>query len=220
MAEYEKGILGGFSGLVGTVVGATFRTVEVMKSRPKKSTKPPKQSQINQRLKFALITRFLAKSQKFIKEGFKPATVHLSPMNEAAKYNLLNAITGVAPNFEIDYSKIAIANGTLRPVSKVVVTVNEAGKLVVTWDKVYDGSFDEFEKPIRDMDTARVYIYSEDTGFSMTAGYGATRISGTLTTWPPSDNAGETMHVWLFFVSADGTLSTTSKYLGSVLSIN
>jgi hypothetical protein len=41
MAKFNKGILGGFSGTVGTVVGANWRGMDVMRSRPKKSGSTP-----------------------------------------------------------------------------------------------------------------------------------------------------------------------------------
>lgn len=40
MATYKKGILGAFSGTVGPVVGASYRGKDVIRSRPKKSSKP------------------------------------------------------------------------------------------------------------------------------------------------------------------------------------
>lgn len=58
MGTFKKGILGGFSGTVGTVVGSTWRGMDVMRSRPKKSGSAPTPEQLLQREKFALAMRF------------------------------------------------------------------------------------------------------------------------------------------------------------------
>lgn len=218
MGEIFRGILGGFSGLVGTVVGSVFRGMDIIKVKPRPTSKKPVQSQIDQRFMFALITTFLRGAGNLIREAYVSTNKKLSPMNAAVQYNLANAIVGISPNFEINYSKVKITNGSLQSVQDVVITVNAAGRLVVTWNKMYD-SFAEDEKLIRDMDRSRIYIYSEDTGYALITGY-TTRISGTLVAPLPSDGAGEKMHAWLFFVSEDKLQFTTSKYIGSVLSID
>ena len=41
MGTYNKGILGPFSGKVGTVVGASWRGKDVMRSLPKKTDRTP-----------------------------------------------------------------------------------------------------------------------------------------------------------------------------------
>lgn len=52
MATLSKGILGGFSGKVGPVVGATWRGMDVIRSRPKSSRRTPSERQLEQQLKF------------------------------------------------------------------------------------------------------------------------------------------------------------------------
>ena len=41
MANISKGILGGFSGKVGTIVGANYRGKDIIRSVPKKSGRKP-----------------------------------------------------------------------------------------------------------------------------------------------------------------------------------
>ena len=59
MGKFLQGILGGVSGLVGTVVGASVRGIATVRIRPKKSTKAPSQAQLNQRNIFTAITEFV-----------------------------------------------------------------------------------------------------------------------------------------------------------------
>ena len=59
MGTYNKGILGPFSGKVGTVVGANWRGKDVMRSLPKKTDRTPTQTQLLQREKFTAVSNFL-----------------------------------------------------------------------------------------------------------------------------------------------------------------
>jgi len=52
MAEIKKGILGGFSGKVGTVIGVNWRGKDIIRSLPKASKKAPTEEQLIQRVKF------------------------------------------------------------------------------------------------------------------------------------------------------------------------
>lgn len=55
-----SGMLGGFSGTVGTVVGGNWRGIETMCAVAKPGKGGTTQSQISQQLKFALVAKFLA----------------------------------------------------------------------------------------------------------------------------------------------------------------
>jgi len=59
MAIISKGILGGFSGTVGTVIGGNWNGIDYMRSLPTISNKSASQSQIEQRTKFAVGVRFM-----------------------------------------------------------------------------------------------------------------------------------------------------------------
>ena len=59
MAEIKKGILGGFSGKVGPVVGANWRGKDIIRSTPKSSSRPKTDKQILQQLKFKTTITFL-----------------------------------------------------------------------------------------------------------------------------------------------------------------
>jgi len=52
MGKIKTGILGGFQGKVGTVIGSTWRGESIMRALPKTAAKAPTESQRIQRLKF------------------------------------------------------------------------------------------------------------------------------------------------------------------------
>ena len=59
MGTFEKGVLGGFNGKVGTVVGSTWKGKSVMRSKPpSKRSGPPSAAQLVVQAKFTLMTKF------------------------------------------------------------------------------------------------------------------------------------------------------------------
>ncbi|HNP33863.1 MAG TPA: DUF6266 family protein [Flavobacterium sp.] len=59
MRTYNKGILGPFSGKVGTVVGANWRGKDIIRSLPKKTNRTTTETQQLQRDKFTAVSEFL-----------------------------------------------------------------------------------------------------------------------------------------------------------------
>lgn len=55
MATFEKGILGGFSGKVGSVVGARWRGINIMRRLPARGNYTPSPEQLAQRQKFTVV---------------------------------------------------------------------------------------------------------------------------------------------------------------------
>ncbi|WP_291131895.1 DUF6266 family protein [Flavobacterium sp. UBA7682] len=55
MGTYNKGILGPFSGKVGTVVGANWRGKDIMRSLPKKTNRTPTETQLLKRQLFTTV---------------------------------------------------------------------------------------------------------------------------------------------------------------------
>jgi hypothetical protein len=217
MSKLLKGILGGFSGLVGTVVGADYRGIDTMRSRPKKTTKIPVQSQIDQRTIFALMIGFLRPLATFIKLAVTPKSRKLSPMNTAVQYNLENAITGVSPNFSIDYSQVQVANGILPIARYTTLTAIADAKITVTWDITDKDGIDPLEKSLRMTDTLRIVTYCTNTKMYYTTGYTTLRGAGTFTAKLPTGDEGDEVHAWLVFVAANNKTTSTSQYLGSIV---
>jgi hypothetical protein len=59
----------------------------------------------------------------------------MSPVNAAVQYALLKSVTGVAPNFALDYPSIVTSKGDLfGSTSMVMDPVPDGRKLVFNWD--------------------------------------------------------------------------------------
>ena len=105
MGIINKGILGGFSGNVGPVVGSTWKGITYMKSLPNKKSKTSTVKQIEQQLKFALIMRFTQTMTALLELTYKAYANGMTAFNAAFAYNIQNAVTGNSPDFEVDYQK-------------------------------------------------------------------------------------------------------------------
>ena len=52
MGKINQGILGGFSGKVGNVIGGTWKGIDYMRVKPAHVTNPKTEGQVDQRSKF------------------------------------------------------------------------------------------------------------------------------------------------------------------------
>jgi hypothetical protein len=91
MGKIKQGILGGFSGKVGTVVGASWKGISYMRSIPQHVHNPRTEGQVNQRSKFSVALHFLQPLNDFIRTGYKLYAHRQSPFNSAMAYTLANA---------------------------------------------------------------------------------------------------------------------------------
>lgn len=69
-----------------------------------------------------------------LRVSFKDEASTRSGYNAALSYTLGNALKGIAPNFEIDYTKVLISSGNLNAAMNPDATSTQAGKIDFTWD--------------------------------------------------------------------------------------
>src|SRR5690606_2654955 len=122
MGKISQGILGGFSGKVGNVIGATWKGISYIRIKPASVANPRTEGQVNQRNKFSATLAFLQPSLAFIKAGYKFYASKRSAFNAAMSYVIQNAITGTAPNFSVDYTTALVSRGKLEGVSGGTLT--------------------------------------------------------------------------------------------------
>jgi len=133
MGHIRKGILGGFSGKVGTVVGASWKRTMYMRSLPKNINNPQTLGQRTQRAKFALVINLLRPLTAVLRVGWKRYATHQSAFNAATAHTLANAIVGTFPNLQIDYAKVMISKGSLTALETPAIS-SSGGNLTVSWD--------------------------------------------------------------------------------------
>jgi hypothetical protein len=119
MATIKKGILGGFSGKVGNVVGANWKTISYMRSHAQKVKNPRTPKQIAHRQKFKLMFDYLKPITPFLKVGFQLYAQKQTPHNAALSYNMKNAVFGTSPNWWLNKHRILVTRGNLTPIKRV-----------------------------------------------------------------------------------------------------
>ncbi|TZF84704.1 hypothetical protein FW774_06895 [Pedobacter sp. BS3] len=79
MARITNGILGGFSGKVGSVVGCRWKNIEYTRSLPAKPSGPPSEKQLAARAKFRFLNNWLNDKAAFFATSFINHTVDITP---------------------------------------------------------------------------------------------------------------------------------------------
>ena len=121
MGTIKQGVLGGFSGKVGTVIGASWKGTAYMRGIATHVKNPRTSKQIEQRTKMEFARNFLQQAAEFINIGFKDVAKRQSPLNYAASQMMRNAIYGDYPDYSPIYSELKWSHGLLTP--PVVETV-------------------------------------------------------------------------------------------------
>ncbi|GHV69976.1 hypothetical protein FACS1894199_19310 [Bacteroidia bacterium] len=114
MGQIKKGILGSFSGRVGTVIGSHWKQIDYIRSMPSHHHDAKTPKQMEQRLKLALLSEYLKIMLPFIDIGFKNSKNNTSPFNAAFKYNFANAFYGDYPNIRLDLAYILLSHGSTK----------------------------------------------------------------------------------------------------------
>ncbi|MCL3781158.1 hypothetical protein EMN47_12280 [Prolixibacteraceae bacterium JC049] len=210
MGKISQGILGGFSGKVGNVVGGNWKGIDYMRVKPSNVANPKTEGQVDQRSKFSTTLRFLQPMKDFIKVGFKGYANKMTQFNSAMSYNLKNAITGDYPNFSIDYSSALVSRGGLASVLNGAATSSAAGSVKFTWDNnSEDGNAHATDK-------AMLLVFNPDKNEAIFITEGALRTAGSQTLTVPDNYSGDEVACFVSFITDDGTSVANSKYVGSV----
>ncbi len=209
MGTYRKGILGSFSGKVGTVVGSSWNGIDYMRSLPRPSSKAPTDLQMIQRAKLGLATGFLQPISALVNIGYKSLAVKKTGFNVATAQVISEAISGVYPDLQIDYPNVLISKGNLTGPWNAAVS-SAAGDVVLTWD---DNSTSGNAKPT---DKAVVLVYNPLQSQFVYSTDGDARSGGTDSLTLPANFAGDVVEVWMAFIAADKKTISTSVYAGQV----
>ena len=210
MGTFEQGYMGPFRGKLGTAVGSKWKGLYVLRSRPpRKRTGPASESQLEVQAKFSLMTKFLRPLTDLLNRTFKKSAVNMSGANKAFAENK-KAVTGVYPDFTIDYAKVILSTGNFDNAGGPAANSAEAGKLVFTWK---DNSNAAKKTLISDL--AFVAAYSEELNSWIYEPKAATRNAGTFTL-DVAEFSGKPVQTYIGFMSADGKKVSTSLFTGAV----
>lgn len=212
MGKLNLGILGGFSGTVGTVVGSTNKKGDdIIRAKSKKRRSANSEGQINQQTKFGLTTGFMQPINPLLKAGMKQvaAAENMSAYNYACRHALKNAVVGTDAQPELDYSKIIISDGSLSRIAGATA-IKEGDTIKFSWSDNVENSIG---KPA---DKVNLLVYNVSNG-EISYSLGEVLRSAKVATLPiPYSESGDQLIFYLFFQSAtDSLLVSTSQYLGT-----
>ena len=210
MGTIKQGILGAFSGKVGTVIGSSWKGQAVMRGIAPSVANPKTDGQLAVRQKFAITMKFVQSMVQFLRIGFKNYAMGMTQVNAAFSYNRLNAIMGTYPNFTIDYPNALVARGNLPPALDQAAASTVAGTILFTWT---DNS-DEMGAHATDPNLLLIYNPVKNQCVSFTA-LGA-RADATQAVTVPHSFSGDLVHCYIAFETLDGSEQSNSKYAGAI----
>lgn len=211
MATNEQGILGGFSGKVGTVIGGNWNGIDFMRAKPAHIANPRTSAQQDQRVRMAAIIQFLSPLKAFLRIGFKKQALKMSAFNAATSYNLAHAITGTYPDYAVDCSKVLITQGKLAGALNPVVSSPASNLVEFTWE---DNS--SAHNAMR-ADKAILVVYNPKKGLAVTSFAGNYRDGGSQTITLPANFAGDEVLCYIAFQNAIQTMISDSEFAGGLM---
>jgi hypothetical protein len=210
MGKIRQGIIGGFSGKVGNVVGSAWKGISYMRILPVSVANPKTDAQLSQRQKLSVTMHFLQPLSEFLKTGFKSYAVKMTGINAAMSYNIKNALTGTYPNIAIDYPNALVARGNLAGALNQVAASTVAGTVHFTWE---DNSG---EIGASSYDKTLLVVYNPTQHQVVTVSQLAERADGTQTVTVPDSFSGDLVECYIAFITIDGKVVSNSAFAGAV----
>lgn len=201
MAKLNMGILGGFTGKVGTVVGYIRKGQPVIRALPQKPQVEASENQKNARMRFAALRKIIPSFVPAFSIGFRAQLdekmVHCVAFSELWALG----VVGDAPECAIDYSKVIVSKGR-RPNLAEARVVREGDSIVATWAP--KGNI----PPADGTDEVYLAVYSTAENYIRVVSAPALRAEGRLSMPAPD---GE-LHCYLFAAAANDKETSLSQY--------
>lgn len=113
MAILHHGILGGFSGKVGNIVGYRYKNQYCIRQMPRKSIKPAGNKQVSQRGKFKLSIALISPLRDHLKQLPEKGKRRISAFNCCLSNVLKEVIKGAYPEYSFNYAALQLSSGSL-----------------------------------------------------------------------------------------------------------
>ncbi len=197
MAKLHQGILGGFSGTVGSVIGYRRNNQWFMRARPRFVANPRTEAQQAHRRQFGDMVSLASKLLPALKVGMR----HYAPQHVMTAGNAFVHLNWTREG-AISLKDMRLSVGPVPMVTFTEITV-ENGVLTLRWDKNlhHHGAKNE--------DTIKIYAYNEEQGLTQCVAT-AERRSRRLSTLLP--DAFRDAHLWALIEDSMGRTSD-SQYL-------
>lgn len=210
MATFNNGILGAFSGKVGTVVGVIQGDQYHMRSLPRRRKKYTPGELLNQ-AQFKMVQDHLQPIKELIKAGYKHYYTKGGGYRAAFAYTRKMAVVTDDAGSYIDPALFKISGGELEGAVDPTVSLESGNLLSFNWDvsgvTQTDGA-----------DQMMVLVYDAANFRAVTKVFdGAFRNAGEMSLEIPAEFNGMEADVYIGFIAADRSGQSDSQYLGRVL---
>jgi hypothetical protein len=209
MGRFTKGLYGAFRGKVGSMVGSTWKGIEVIRSKPAGGRKNASPEQLQQQARFRTMVRFLKPLASFLDQIYGSSAVQMTGFNKSFSYNVQNGLSGQYPDYGIAYPMIQLGQGILPNVDLAQASSAAAGKLSITWT---DNSGNGKAQPT---DNAFVAVYCEALNRWIYSANAGARSAGTLT-MDLTAFSGKAVQTWFGFVTPKRTAASVTLFTGQV----
>ena len=159
-------------------------------------------------MKFALIIRFVQPLSALLEVSFVDYAIRKTGINSAFSYIYENAVTGIYPDYTIDYAKALVSRGILPNVLGPAV-VSGAGS-ILTWSWSDGGSSGT---STTDQVILAAYCPEMRMAIFTTSGGDRSALTASLNA---GTFAGKVVETYIGAISADGRNVATSIFTGEV----
>lgn len=210
MAVIKKGILGGFSGKVGPVVGANWRGKDIIRSTPKSSSKPKTEKQLMQQLKFKTAVAFLQPLRGIQNRFFGTNAGARSKVNLSTSSVISQAMDLVDGLPVVLYNKVLITKGDLTGFQNAEAVALSGGVLQLSWeDNAVQGNALATDK------VSVVCYFEASNTFEIYEGL-AFRSSAEVSITLPSAYTGMEAQLYAYLYNEEETQACNSVHLGTI----
>lgn len=210
MGTIKSGILGGFSGKVGGVVGTSWKGIAVMKALPQSVANPRTNAQVAQRENMsAMVTTAGRLLGNYVRPLWDRFAQGMSGYNAFVQANIYLFTGGVM----YDVDMFVLSKGKMAATTPVIPTVHAGDtQIIITYSNAITDSFQQSTDTIY---CAARLATSDTWGLMATT---ATRLGGTITiNFSEPLPLNETVHVYLSARRADGTVVSDTGHAAKVV---
>ena len=203
MATINRGILGGFRGKIGNVIGSSWKGIDSMRSMPISVANPRTNKQVNNRDRFGSISKLLS---SILSQIVKPLNDRFS--QKMSGYNAVAQRSKEAFNEGGGFvpEKLVLSKGKLGVTAITRLLNLDTLGGTVEWSPLISGDFQKA--------TDKAYmtiIDSNGVAIATSSGVVARSVGAIPFVFPTERTAFEEIYVYLSFLSADGTAVSDSS---------
>ncbi|WP_316818039.1 DUF6266 family protein [Pedobacter nyackensis] len=206
MAILKNGILGGFSGKVGTVIGYTLMGQEIIRGRGEGRKAPFTEGELTNQQKFGLTQAWLKPITNFLRVGFQHYAKTYEGFVAAKSYNSKNALVYDDAGAHVDPTLALVSYGDMDLAETASVVSESPGTVTFKWS----GGRSEYD------DRAMFMLYDIENGNAAFETAAVKRQLETGVLKAGEELIGKTVHAYIAFVSEDRKRRSNSQYLGLV----